>query len=230
MKMRLRRWVFERGILFAADLANPSPVLPQVHATFGEIGAESVEALKAAMGTPDSLAIRERLAGGRRCFAAWVEDRVAAYGWVSLADECIGEQEREIRLAPREAYVWDCATIIEFRGMGLYSGLLRYISSILRSEGIRRAWIGSSLSNRPSLKGFVSAGYQPVLTLMYLRFLSLRFLWAFGHHSAPGALVEAARRSLMTDRERARGPLIVGWSLAPVLPPCTDVDTSPGTI
>ncbi|MGE5265253.1 MAG: GNAT family N-acetyltransferase [Acidobacteriota bacterium] len=226
----MRRWIFERGILFAADLANKPPVLPPVPATFGEIGAESMEALSAAMGAPDSLVIRERLTGGRRCFAAWVEDRVAAYGWVSQTDECIGEQEREIRLAPREAYVWDCATLKEYRGMGLYSGLLRHINSILRSEGIRCVWIGSSQSNRPSLKGFVNAGFQPVLTLTYFRFFSLRCLWAFGQRSASGALVDAARHALLTDQERARGPFIFGWSLAAALPPCADMDANPRAI
>jgi GNAT superfamily N-acetyltransferase len=184
----------------------------------------SLEGLNAAMGLPGTRAISERLAGGRRCFAAFVNDRVVAYAWVSQTDECIGEQEREIRLGPREAYVWDCATIKGFRGQGLYSGLLKHVLAVLFSEGIRRVWIGSSQDNRPSLKGFVNAGFKPVLSLMYGRFFGLRCLWAFGAPSAPKMLVAASRRALMTDQERARGPLIVRWSLAAALSPCADAE------
>jgi hypothetical protein len=37
-------------------------------------------------------------------------------------------------------------------------------------------------------------------------------------------LVAAARQAMMTDQERARGSLIVRWSLATAMSPCADVE------
>jgi ribosomal protein S18 acetylase RimI-like enzyme len=151
-----------------------------------------------------------RFAGARRCFAAWDGERIAAYGWVSQGHECVGELERAFRMLPSEAYIWDCATLVEYRGRRLYSALLVHMLRELRDDGIGRVWIGASLDNRASIKGFMNAGFQPAITLAYARLLAVRGGWISGCAGAPAALVAAARRLIVADDERMLGPLMVG--------------------
>jgi ribosomal protein S18 acetylase RimI-like enzyme len=99
-------------------------------------------------------------------------------------------------MQPGEAYIWDCVTLPAFRRRGLYVALLRHIVGVLRAEGLRRLWIGASLDNTPSIRGFRSAGFRPVLRLIYLRVLGLRGNWLVGDAAAPAALVADARRAL----------------------------------
>ena len=232
-----RRRAFERGALWAMDLAGsgkgsplpqqraaPTLVLPHVAAVFGEVRRESAELLATAMGLPDPEPILRRFATGRRCFAVWVEDQIAAYGWVSQAVECIGELEREIQISADEAYIWDCVTLPLHRRRRLYSTLLSYIAAQLRGEGVRRAWIGSSLGNRPSIRGFANAGFQPVVTLIYARFFNLCCLSVIGHPTASGELIVAARRALTADGERAWGSFVVGRSGPTQFPACAQIE------
>ena len=226
MNTKSRHWVFERGILYGMDVYRTIPYgSPKVHATFEEIKSNNVSELSEAMATPSS-SILTRLATQRRCFAARVENHIAAYGWVSQTNECIGEHEREIQLQPREAYIWDCATLKEFRGKRLYSALLSHIVGVLCNEGITRVWIGSSLTNLPSLKGFSNAGFQPVVTLISFRFGAMRCCFAIGHSAAPNHLVDAARRALVTKQERMWGPLVVATSSPEPCPPCAEIESA----
>lgn len=191
-------WAFERGTLWTMDLDGPSPMATAVPAgvMFGEAQPEDTRELAAAMGVPDPQEVVQRFLSGRRCFVARVEGAIAAYGWVSEGAESIGELERTLRIQPSEAYIWDCATLPAFRRRGLYSALLRCIVGVLRGEGVRRLWIGASLDNAPSIRGFRSAGFRPVIKLIYLRVLGLRGNWLMGDTTAPRALVAEARRAL----------------------------------
>lgn len=219
-------WAFERGSLWTIELTERAvvPAWPRVAASLGEVHRENVGPLTAAMGVSSSDPILRRFATGRRCFAARVSDQLAAYGWVSQAAECIGEQEREIRLQLDEAYIWDCATLPAYRRQRLYSALLSYIVAQLRGDGARRIWIGSSLDNRPSLQGFANAGFRPVVTLIYMRLFSLRCSWFIGHPTAPAELVGAARRALVADHERVIGPALFSLSGPARLASCAQLE------
>jgi ribosomal protein S18 acetylase RimI-like enzyme len=212
--MPLRRpWAFERGTLWAIDLDVPAPAPASaatpaapaslVGAAFGAVTSADVAELDEVMGPSGHQEAGARLASGRRCYVARIAGVIAAYGWVSQGRESIGELERELRLRPGEAYIWDCATLPAFRRRGLYSALLCYIVGVLRAEGMRRLWIGASLDNTPSLRGFTAAGFRPALRLVYLRVLGVRGNWLVGAAAAPPTLVADARRALGADRERA---------------------------
>ena len=203
-----RPWAYERGTLWALDLDAPAPAAsaPPVPPTpdgitFGELTPDDAAILAPAMDAADPQAVRERFAAGRRCFVAHVEGEIAAYGWVSQESERIGELERTMRMRPGEAYIWDCATLPSYRRRGLYTALLRHIVATLRGEGLRRLWIGASLDNTPSIRGFRSAGFRPALRLLYLRVLGLRYNRLAGDAMAPSALVAEAREVLRADRE-----------------------------
>ncbi|MGZ3602009.1 MAG: N-acetyltransferase family protein [Ktedonobacterales bacterium] len=200
-----RLWAYEHGTLWTMvlDGAAPAPVAaPSV--TFGEAMPEAAESLALAMGPDELPEVRRRFAGGRRCFVARVEGDIAAYGWVSQGVEQIGELERSLHMRPDEAYLWDCATLPAYRRKGLYTALLEHIAATLRSEGMRRLWIGTSLQNRPSLQGMAAAGFRPVITVRFVRILTLSHLWVSGEATAPPAHVADAQQALTGARERGR--------------------------
>ena len=68
------------------------------------------------------------------------------------------------------------------------------------------------LANRPSVKGIVTAGFQPVIRLVYARLFNLHYMWIINFPQAPGQLVADARRMVITVRELALGHLVVGVS------------------
>lgn len=223
MAISRRWWAFERGTLWVMDLAGisaPARSLPRIAAVFSEVQRESAGVLTVAMGLPDPALVLRRFAAGRRCFAAWVEGQIAAYGWVSWAVECIGELEREFHMLPGEAYIWDCATLPPYRRRGLYGALLSFMTAELRREGVQRIWIGSSLTNRFSIRGFARAGFHPVIRLLYVRLARLTFLWINRYPHAPDALVAAAQRALLAPHERAWGAFALGYREAIPLPAC----------
>jgi len=119
---------------------------------------------------------------------------------VTFDEEVIGELGLRIRLAPGEAYIWDCATLPGYRGLRLYPALLGYIIDDLRAGAIRRIWIGADADNLPSQKGIVLSGFQPIADMVLGRVLAMRKLWIRGHAGAPEQLVEDARRALLGER------------------------------
>jgi ribosomal protein S18 acetylase RimI-like enzyme len=101
------------------------------------------------MGSDSLTDILKRFESGKRCYAVQVDDnparktaeiqrnergKFAAYGWVSFNEEFIGELNLRIRLLGGEAYIWDCATLPEFRQKHLYSALLAYMVGELRRK------------------------------------------------------------------------------------------------
>ena len=194
----LHLWAFERGTLWVRECGGKSgaPVIPAREVVLREAHADAAETLASAMGLATVAEVRQRFDAERRCFVALVDDAIASYGWVSHGIESIGELERSLHMTPDEAYIWDCATLPPYRGQHLYCALLDHIVTTLCRDGTRRIWIGASLDNTPSIRGFAAAGFQPVLTLTYLRLLGIRRVWMAGDTAASPALVTRARECL----------------------------------
>ena len=208
---RQSRWAFERGALWAAVLDGPAPelVAPRRQADLAEIPPEGAGLLVASMGV-DPAVVQRRFAAGVRCFAALIEGRVAAYGWVSQGSAWVGEMERTFRLVPGEVYIWDCVTLPDYRGQRLYTALLSFMLAALRAEGVRRAWIGASLDNQSSGSGIANAGFRPVVWAIYGRLFRLSTLWIGRYRSVAPQEVVAARRIMIGEHERRLGPVVIG--------------------
>src|SRR5215212_703153 len=119
-------WIVEQGTLWAAEPGAHLPPLCHAlaQAEFKELGVADAGALAVAMGlaTPDL--ILKRLREQRRCFCLSAGGQIAAYGWVTLGAERVGELEREFHLHDDEAYIWHCGTLPAWRGQRFYSALL----------------------------------------------------------------------------------------------------------
>jgi GNAT superfamily N-acetyltransferase len=179
------------------DLDEPTPVItPLVSATFRRVGPESVPALAVAMSST-SAEVHQRFETGRRCYAAWTEGQLAAYGWVSFDEEHIGELNLRLSLLPGEAYIWDCATLPAFRQKRLFSALLVYLLQELKAGPLYRVWIGANLDNVASQRGIDRAGFHRVADLVVARVLGLRRVWVQGQPGVPESLVVEARRAFL---------------------------------
>jgi hypothetical protein len=191
------------GTIWTLGPDDPTtPVAPAVAVDFRRVWPAGSAELAVASGSEDETEVCRRLESERRCYGAWVGERLAAYGWVSFAEEWVGELRLELRLQPGEAYIWDCATLPEFRQKGLYSALLVFIVNELRGETASRFWIGADLDNLPSQKGIARAGFRPVAHLLIERQLGMRMVWAQGVPGAPEELVAEVRRVFLRDRDR----------------------------
>ena len=191
------------GTIWMINLDEPTPVItPLVPTIFRRIGAESISELASIMGADSSAEILKRFETGRRCYTAWVEGQLAAYGWVSPEEEFIGELNLRIRLVPGEVYIWDCVTVPAFRQYGLYSALLTYIITELRAEQLCRAWIGADLDNVASQRGMARAGFHYIADLVIERVVALRLIWVQGRPDVPEHLVTEARRAFLDNRDK----------------------------
>jgi ribosomal protein S18 acetylase RimI-like enzyme len=190
------------GTIWTLGPEDPTTeVQPLAAASFGRILSEGAAELAAEIGPGADAEIRRRLDSGRRCYAAWVDGALAAYGWVSFDNEFIGELRLEIELQPGEGYIWDCVTLPEYRQKRLYSALLVYIARELRREPLCRIWIGANLDNLPSQKGMARAGFREVAHLAISRVLAMRLVWVQGAPGAPDELVAEARRVFLKNRD-----------------------------
>jgi GNAT superfamily N-acetyltransferase len=151
--------------------------------------------------------VSARLERGCRCFAGWLGDELAGYGWLSRGPEWIGEVELQISPGNGEAYIWNCVTLPAHRQRGVFTTLLIGMSARARHEGLARLWVGSVAI--PAEKAMGPSGFQPALRLDSTVIKSMRWLKVMTAEGANPTLVEAARSVLSVGRR----PLRLGTSL-----------------
>jgi len=193
------------GTLWLLDLSEkslPGP-MPRVEVRFQRFDSEAAPLLAKAMGLDSDEEVLRRFDEGKQCYTGIIDGVIATYGWVTYDKELIGELRLHIQLSQGEAYIWDCATLAEYRGLRLYPALLWYIIEVLRSQGLKRIWIGADSDNLPSQVGMRLCGFHPIADFVLDYALAIHSFWIRGHPGAPEQLVEDARYALLGKRHRA---------------------------
>jgi len=185
--------------LLQLNSAPTSEIAPRVAATFQRADEETIPSLAQAMGLDDTSEIQRRFASRCRCYIALVDNILAAYGWVSFDEEEIGELHLRLHLAEGDAYIWDCATLPAHRGLRLYPALLSYIVSELRTEGLKRIWIGADRDNLASQSGMALVGFRPIADAVIACVIASPRLWLRGRPGVPEHLVMDMRRMLFGE-------------------------------
>jgi GNAT superfamily N-acetyltransferase len=109
--------------------------------------------------------VRRRLDTGHQVYVGYLNDVPTAYGWVADVGAEIGELGVSFVLPTGDRYLWDFATLPDWRGRGIYPLLLQ---AIIASEGdAQRLWIIHAPENVPSCKGITRAGFVPVGELSF---------------------------------------------------------------
>ena len=193
------------GTLWLLDLSELSLIgpIPRIEAHFQLIGSEAAPLVAEAMGLSSPEEVFKRFDAGKHCYIGDVDGVLATYGWVTFDKELIGELHLHIQLLPGEAYIWDCATLPEYRGLRLYPSLLWYIIRELRSQGLKRIWIGADADNLPSQVGMRLCGFRPIADFVLDYVLAFHSYWIRGHAGASEQHVEDARRALLGARYKA---------------------------
>jgi ribosomal protein S18 acetylase RimI-like enzyme len=113
-----------------------------------------------------------RLAAQREAYVGEVDTpqgpSMVTYGWIALTAEPLGNSGCSFDPPPGDAYLYDFATVPEYRGHGFYPALLRFILGDLANQGIRRAWIGTAPGNIASVKSISRAGFSKVADTRYI--------------------------------------------------------------
>lgn len=106
--------------------------------------------------------IRSRIQSGSVPYVAYIDQVAAGYGWVASKAGDVIEINLHFDLPARNSYLWDFATLPEWRGKGIYPHLLQ---SIVRQESTNfdRHWILYAPFNLPSRAGIHKAGFQSLL-------------------------------------------------------------------
>jgi Acetyltransferase (GNAT) family len=102
-----------------------------------------------------------RVRTGSQPYVALLDGAPAGYGWSARAKASIGEVGLSFDVPHGQRYLWDFATLLEWRGRGVYPALLQ---AILAAEGVQasRFWIGHVATNIASRNGIRRAGFGAV--------------------------------------------------------------------
>jgi GNAT superfamily N-acetyltransferase len=115
--------------------------------------------------------VEKRLSEGHRPYVGWLEGAPVAYGWVATQKADVGELDLTITLPQRDRYLWDFATLPDWRGRGIYPHLLQAI--LLAESGTgeiaERFWIIAAPENRASSAGIAKAGFTSIAHLSFQR-------------------------------------------------------------
>jgi Acetyltransferase (GNAT) family len=191
------------GTIWAVHIDEPRPIIkPAISATFRRLGPESTSPLAAITSGSTRDEIQQRFETGRRCYAAYVGNQLAAYGWVSFDEEYLGELNLRIRLLQGEAYIWDCYTLPPFRKNHLYSALLDYMIRQLQADLLCRVWIGANLDNIASQRGIACAGFRPVADMVVARVLAMRLVSVQGRPGIDENVISEVRRAFLNNRDQ----------------------------
>ncbi len=106
--------------------------------------------------------VHTRIRAGSIPYIAYVDQVPTAYGWVASRIGEVIEIDLHFALPSRNCYLWDFATLPDWRGKGLYPHLLQ---SIIKQESVKfdRFWILYSPFNLASRIGVHKAGFQSLL-------------------------------------------------------------------
>jgi len=189
----------ERGTLFAFDLSQPIEPLPVADGVFIRAGEEHLNRIEHAMhasgeyppGDP-----KRRWRRGRTPYVAMVGTEVASYGWVTFEPEPMDDLGVSFTAPPGEVWLYDFATVPEFRGRRLYPGLLRFILSQLKEQGVKRAWIGTEPGNVASQHGIQRAGFTLVVESKFVGRPGQGHFEVYPCEGVPDELTKAAVRTV----------------------------------
>jgi GNAT superfamily N-acetyltransferase len=155
----------ERGTLFAFDLSQPVEPLAVADGTFIRAGEEHLNRIEHAMHASGEYPPGEpkrRWRPGRTPYVAMVGTEVASYGWMTPEPEPMDDLGVSFTAPAGEVWLYDFATVPEFRGRRLYPALLRFILGHLKEQGVQRAWIGTEPGNVASQHGIRRAGFTMI--------------------------------------------------------------------
>ncbi|MEO0145342.1 MAG: GNAT family N-acetyltransferase [candidate division WOR-3 bacterium] len=117
----------------------------------------------------------ERHNRGVACYVGFWNGEPAHITWVATGGE--REPRTGYKASPGVAYVFDSLTLPEFRGLGIYTGVLETIWQDARKAGLTVAEAIVLEGNEASMKAFRNAGFRPVARVAGIKIFGITFTW-----------------------------------------------------
>ena len=112
---------------------------------------------------------RDRLQKGNCLVCALSEGKVAGFGWGRVQNELGFTYVDNSRLLERDIfYIYDCYTLPQQRGKGVYQAVLKGLADEARTDEI---YVACRWNNTGSIKGVRKAGFVLDQVYIYFRFL-----------------------------------------------------------
>lgn len=126
--------------------------------------------------------VRDRLSHGETFFGWRDSGAIVSFGWATPHHRVIGL--RRCRECPGRVFLYNFATLPDWRGRGLYPALLQHIRYALGQAGATELILDVRTVNLSSLRGIVKAGFLPIARAGY-RTLLQRWHVDLGHLELP---------------------------------------------
>lgn len=189
----------ERGTLFVFDLSQEIEPLPIVAAECLRPGEEYLNRIEHAMHASGEYPPGEpkrRWRHGRVPYVVALDGEVVCYGWATREPEPMDDLGIAFTPPPGDVWLYDFATVPEFRGRRFYPALLRFILSDLKEEDVKRAWIGTEPGNLASQSGIRRAGFTLAAEMRFVGRPGQGHFLVYPPTGVPDGLVHESVRTL----------------------------------
>jgi hypothetical protein len=105
----------------------------------------------------------KRFNRGDRCFVALADGVPCHFTWVRMHGVMsISSANKSFTLGSHQAWVFDCRTNENYRGLSIYPHVISNISNDLLKSGLTSVMIDATKDNNASVHGILKAGFTPV--------------------------------------------------------------------
>jgi SAM-dependent methyltransferase/RimJ/RimL family protein N-acetyltransferase len=162
--------IYRRAVVLERSLDEPAPQADaRLPVVFGRLQETEADEYAAFRPETDPAEVRRRLQAGEMCFVARHDGRLVHACWVATERAWIDCLDREIALAPGEAYIYESFTAPDFRGQNVAAARSAYMQQALREAGYRRTVAVVVPENKVAFRPIEKAGYRRVGALRTVR-------------------------------------------------------------
>jgi hypothetical protein len=171
---------------FKRSLDEPIPnIVPKIPVEIRQATINDLPKFKEIIDEAKYDRFKQRFQEGNICFVALDKEKIVSFAWIGLCNKFEPELGVEVKLAEKEAYLFDAYVVPEYRNHGLYpvvgNSNLRYLCNL----SYKQVFIFVDDTNIYSLKAVKFSGFNPNRALTCFSIFGLTFhLW----HENPGTL------------------------------------------
>ena len=148
-----------------------------------ELEAKDADAFVAFRQGPSVDLFHARLQCGQRCFAAFIESRLASVSWAVEDQATLWALNADFRVEDGTAYIFDSYTHPEFRGKRLQSSIFQRIFEYCRDKNVGKVVTFVAATNTANLRSRTRLGFAVTGAVRRLRFGPL--VWYLSTGGAP---------------------------------------------
>ena len=161
--------------------SDPQFVAPEIDAEFRVVEPADFAAYAAFKPFQSIQEVEARIAAGHRCFAAFVDGRIAHAGWAAVGRAHIPYIHSDIVLPPKSFYIYDSYTDPAFRRFGLVRSRSSAMHVHFGRLGFEKSYGAIAAMNRAGLSILEPSGYRRIGMYGCIRLGWLHHTWAFAN-------------------------------------------------